>query len=64
MTKEDIGERVARVETKIDALNEKLDTFIQSAERKFASKYVETFFWLIIGGLVTAGGLLLVNFLT
>jgi len=50
-------ERMARLEEKVDNINEKLDEFIKSAESKFASKLTER----IVYGLV---GLVLVAFLT
>lgn len=34
-------ERLMRVETKLDSIEEKLDKFIDSAEKKFASKLTE-----------------------
>lgn len=61
MTKTDI-ERIAVLEQKvtdvcdkIDGLDKKLDSFIDSAENKFAQKWIEWFIKAWILGLITVG---------
>ena len=50
-------ERMAKVETKLDSISEKLDKFIEGADKKYANKLTER----IVYGLVT---LILVAFVT
>lgn len=52
-----LGERMARLEEKVDNINDKLDDFIGSAESRFASKLTEK----IVYGLVA---MVLIAFVT
>lgn len=55
------GERLAKIETsldylkdKIDSMEKKQDAFICSADKKYASKVVETGFYTLVGVIVLA----------
>lgn len=42
-----MGERMAKLEEKVDGLHEKLDTFIDSADKKYAPRWMLTIMsWL------------------
>lgn len=47
-------ERMAKVETKIDNLDDKMTKFIESADAKYAGKWIEKLNYTVIVGFVTA----------
>jgi hypothetical protein len=49
-----LGERMARVETKLDVIEKKLDEFIECADKKYASKLTEKVVYGLVGMIVTA----------
>ncbi len=48
------GERLARVETKLDDIEKKLDKFIDSADNKFASKLTERIVYSLVALVMVA----------
>lgn len=44
-----LSERVAVIETKLDSIEKKMDDFIESADKKYASKNVEKVVYGMIG---------------
>ena len=61
MIEESMGERMARVETKLETLNDgqkriemKMDAFIKSADKKYAGKWVEKINYTVIIAFITA----------
>ena len=55
-------ERIAKMEEKLDNLEKKVDDGFENLGKridnlpaKFASKWVEKFCWLLVGGMMTAG---------
>jgi hypothetical protein len=49
-----LGERMARVETKLDVIEKKLDEFIECADKKYASKLTEKVVYGLVGMIITA----------
>lgn len=49
-----LGERMARVETKLEVIEKKLDEFIECADKKYASKLTEKVVYGLVGMIVTA----------
>lgn len=49
-----VGERLARLEEKVDGINDKLEKFIEAADKRYASKYIERMFWIAVAAVFTA----------
>lgn len=49
MTDEKIGERMARVETQLEAIHDKLDRFIDSADKRYAPRWIVTILSWVAG---------------
>ena len=47
-------ERMARVETKLDSIESKLDKFIDNADKKYASKLTESIVYALCGAVLLA----------
>jgi hypothetical protein len=45
---------MARVETKLDVIEKKLDEFIECADKKYASKLTEKVVYGLVGMIITA----------
>jgi len=54
MTKEETGERMARLETDVKYIKEQLDSFIKTADDKYASKDTEKIVYGLVAIIIIA----------